>query len=286
MRKTHFTSNIIRIGVSLFIVLVAALLLCGVAPLVEAVNSANEQTTADLVTLVPESVENQLVPTTLIYIKSNDVDKLQALINEMEDRQDNAHIMEESARALGYAEGHPVIELAQQEWWEAEHIKQQYINQLIQLEEAKQALRSQKSNEYPAAATIWYYFKDLGYNDYVCAGILGNLMAEVGGHTLDIQYWLSSRTYYGMCQWNRIYYPGVVNADLEGQCDFLRDTIKTELDIYGRCYKTGFKYNDFLALTDERSSALCFAKAYERCGSDSYATRQNNATTAYNYFAD
>ena len=50
----------------------------------------------------------------------------------------------------------------------------------------------EKSEEYESATFIWRYFKDKGYSDYAIAGILGNIMAEVGGQTLYIQYWLSS----------------------------------------------------------------------------------------------
>ena len=41
-------------------------------------------------------------------------------------------------------------------------------------------------DEYPEAYKIWHYLKKLGYNDYVCAGIMGNIMAECGGQTLNI----------------------------------------------------------------------------------------------------
>ena len=40
--------------------------------------------------------------------------------------------------------------------------------------------------------------KELGWNDYVCAGIVGNLMAEVGGQTLNIDPQLGN-SYYGIC---------------------------------------------------------------------------------------
>ena len=128
--------------------------------------------------------------------------------------------------------------------------------------------------------------KDLGWNDYVCAGIMGNLMAEVGGQTLDIQYWLQGNGYYGMCQWNKAYRSGVWGADLTGQCDFLRDTIKYEIDTFGYAYKKGFNLNSFLALSNERDAALAFAKCYERCGSGTYTIRQNNAEKAYDYFVN
>jgi hypothetical protein len=141
----------------------------------------------------------------------------------------------------------------------------------------------QKEEEYPTATYIWTYFKDLGYSNQVCAGILGNIMAETRGNTLDIQATISGNGYYGICQWNKAY-SNVWGASLEEQCDYLRDTIEYEFDTFGYVYKRNFDYNSFLDLTDIKSAALAFAKCYERCGSGSYYTRQQNAIAAYNYF--
>jgi hypothetical protein len=152
----------------------------------------------------------------------------------------------------------------------------------IQAEEAKWA---KKTAEYPSATKLWRYMKNLGWNDYVCAGIMGNIMAEVGGQTLDIRYTLSSSGYYGMCQWSRGY-SEVWGAGLETQCDFLRDTIKYEFDTYGFKYQKGFNFNSFLNMNDAQQAALAFAKSYERCASKSYNIRQKNALKAYDYFVN
>ena len=142
--------------------------------------------------------------------------------------------------------------------------------------------------KYPIAIEIWNYLKDLGYNDYVCAGILGNIMAEVGGNTLYIQYWLydSSYTHYGMCQWNVNYYNEVKGTDLYSQLDFLMKTIKYEIDTFGFKYQKGFKYEDFINLTNYEEAALVFAKSYERCAAKHYRVRQTNAKVAYEYFVN
>ena len=57
---------------------------------------------------------------------------------------------------------------------------------------------------YDQARQVWNYLRDLGLNQYVCAGIIGNIMAEVGGQTLDISRWpiYSQNGYYGICQWS------------------------------------------------------------------------------------
>lgn len=138
--------------------------------------------------------------------------------------------------------------------------------------------------EYPEAEFIWQYLHDIGFNDYVSAGIIGNMMVESGGHTLAIQPEVETKIYYGICQWMKKYYPDVIGVSLEAQCDYLRDTIQYEIDTFGSCYSKGFKYADFIALENERDAALAFAKSYERCGSDGYILRQDCAETALEYF--
>lgn len=137
-----------------------------------------------------------------------------------------------------------------------------------------------KAVEYEYANYIWNYLQDLGYNDYVCAGILGNIMVEVGGGTLALQPTIENKYHYGICQWNKKYYSDVVGSSLEAQCDFLRDNIEYEINTFGKKYD----YKSFIALQDEQEAALVFAKSYERCGSGGYNKRQNCATTAYKYF--
>lgn len=239
-------------------------------------------------------------------------EELTTLITETQSIKDNAHIMADSARVLGWENNDKLIKELQEMWHEADEDQVKYQGYLDEIlaneaeaarkaeeerlaaeaaqkaaeEEARRAEEAKwatKAAEYPAATQIWRYMKAQGWNDYVCAGIMGNLMAEVGGQTLDIRYTLSSSGYYGMCQWSRGY-SQVWGAGLETQCDFLRDTIKYEFDTYGFKYQKGFNFNSFLNMTDAQQAALAFAKSYERCGSGSYGVRQKNALKAYNYF--
>lgn len=224
-------------------------------------------------------------------------EELTILITEAQSIKDNAHTMADSARALGWEEDDKLIKELQEKWRKADEDQKNYQGQLdkILADEAEAARKAEeeriaaeakwatKAAEYPAATQIWRYMKAQGWNDYVCAGIMGNLMAEVGGQTLDIRYTLSSSGYYGMCQWNRGC-SQVWGAGLETQCDFLRDTIKYEFDTYGFKYQKGFNFNSFLNMTDAQQASLAFAKSYERCASGSYGVRQKNAVKAYNYF--
>lgn len=161
----------------------------------------------------------------------------------------------------------------------------------IEAEEARiEAMWSEKSGEYPVATQVWRYMKEeLGWNDYVCAGVMGNMMAEVGGQTLNLQPYLyghSGANYYGLCQWSSRYYPSIQGADVDAQLDFLASTVKKELDTYGYLFRSGLDYEAFCNLTDAEDAAMAFAKAYERCGSGSYGVRQRNAINAYNYFVE
>lgn len=203
-------------------------------------------------------------------------------IKAQQERMAAAHDMAEAARKLGYQENHSVIRLAQQEWWEA-HDRAAEYKALQAIEEEKWET---KREEYLEATYVWEYLHNYGYNDYVCAGIIGNIMVEVGGYTLAIQPYLSSNTYAGMCQWSLRYRPEAKGLNLEEQCVFLTDTIESEFATFAWIYQSGFSYEAFKNMTDYEDAALAFAKVYERCGSGSYYLRQQCAATAYDYFVN
>lgn len=208
----------------------------------------------------------------------DDMDELLSLMKPYTDKINSARKMEEAALELGYSENHYVIQLAKQEYQEAQEACAPYQ----EIYDSLEARWSEKEAEYPEATQIWTYLKNLGYNDYVCAGILGNIMAEAGGNTLNIQP-LVQGGFYGICQWNQAY-SEVWGASLEEQLDFLRDTIEYELDTFGYAYGKDFDYGAFLQLTDEKDAALAFSKCYERNAPSSYNIRQVNATKALEYF--
>ena len=193
-------------------------------------------------------------------------------------------MMETAAFGLGYDEDHDVIKLALEEWAKANE-QRAYFQSLLDEILAEEARWEARKKAYPEATTVWLYLKDLGYNDYVCAGILGNMMAECGGNTLNLKTTVISGdgNYYGICQWSRGY-TDVWGRDLEGQLKFLKGNIQYQFKTFGNLYKSGFTYKKFLALTSCHDAALAFAKVYERCGSGSYGVRQDNAMKAYNYY--
>ena len=218
-------------------------------------------------------------------IKDYSLMELEMLIIEYSNIQYNAHELAESARALGWPETSEPIIYAQIEWGNAQMAidvyQKAYDEKLAKIEEMEW---EKKKREYPEATQVWLYMKDLGWNDYVCAGIMGNLMAETGGQTLNLNPKLYTNNYYGICQWNKNHKSKIWGKSLQKQLEYLESNIKSEFDTYGSIYKKGFDFNAFLALENEQEAALAFAKSYERCGSAYYEVRQKNAIKAYNYF--
>ena len=216
-------------------------------------------------------------------IESTSKEELEKELERCERRMKAANLILEGCEMIGYEENHPVVDLANREYSNAEEDYNYYKPIYDEIVEQEAWLR--RAEEYPAATEVWLYCKNvLGYNDYVIAGIMGNLMSEVGGQTLNLDYTAQNNSYYGMCQWKKATYSEIVGADLNIQCEFLGSTIEYEFDTFGKAYASNFDYEAFLALDDERAAALAFAKCYERCGSGSYKVRQNNAEFAYEYF--
>ena len=143
-----------------------------------------------------------------------------------------------------------------------------------------------EEKEYETATIIWDYLLEQDYSETIAAAILGNIMAEVGGQTLDIDATIGSRDYYGICQWSYKYCPDVFDKDLEEQLDYLNKTMEKEFNTFGSQYKSNFKFSDFLEMTDVREAALAFSKCYERNAPGSYSVRQENAVVAYEYFVE
>ena len=139
------------------------------------------------------------------------------------------------------------------------------------------------------ASQVWTYLKSYGYSDSVAAGIIGNMMRECGGDTLDLDWDIvghyNGDEFYGLCQWCLRYTPaGFKNSTIKEQCDYLHRTIESEFATYGVNYN-GITYSEFLK-ADTRTAAIAFERVYERCGdyANEDTRRANNAETAYKKF--
>ena len=204
------------------------------------------------------------------------------------DKMNLTHQYADFARSQGFKEDSNLILSLQEDWWTYYSIYKFYSDEYIETEPETKWVSDEKFEEYPAASEIWIYLKEQGYNDYVCAGIIGNIMAECGGNTLQITPVIYSpgNYFYGICQWNRTYYSEVFNLELQEQLNFLMSNIEYEMNTFGYAFRNNFGYDEFLQLENEQDVALAFAKCYERCDKAHYAVRQTNATIAYNYFVD
>lgn len=215
----------------------------------------------------------------IIKDETNDISEIQYYMIVYTERKDQAHNMAEAARALGYENSHPVIALAQAEWGLANDAYNYYKN----LYDTKYGV---KQEEYPVAAGVWEQLKSFGWSNEVAAGIMGNMMAECGGNTLYLQPEIvsSNGLYYGLCQWQHGY-ADVWYTDQYEQVNFLRSTIEYEMNTYGRNYKWGFGYEDFLEL-NEKEVAEAFLRCYERGSTATLNQRKANAEYVLEFFTE
>lgn len=140
--------------------------------------------------------------------------------------------------------------------------------------------------EYYYATNVWKYLRQRNFSQEVACGIIGNMMVETSGGTLDLKpsVYSPSGNYYGLCQWSQKYYPETKDLSFECQLDYLVNSMPWEFNTFGWLYKDVFDYEDFLTVDDPAKAALAFAKSYERCGPASYELRQEAALKAYEYF--
>lgn len=139
--------------------------------------------------------------------------------------------------------------------------------------------------EYYYAAMTWQSLRELGYSETVAAAIIGNMMVETAGGTLNLKphIYSSGKSFYGLCQWSLYYRPNVAGMQFEDQIIYLYNDMEKEFENFGFCYKKNFTYEDFLIMEDVGDAAVAFAKVYERC-SGHYDYRATCAEKAYEYF--
>lgn len=214
-------------------------------------------------------------------------EELNELIVECQQVKENAATMAASARQLGWTDESELIQELKSKWHTADS-QEIYYKEQLELLLVKEARWEEKKREFPNAVHVWEVLQEQGYNDYVCAGIIGNMMAEAGGQTLNIQsdLYSSTGTFYGICQWHISYYSSIRGSSLDEQLQFLLSNIKEEFDTFGFLYQKNFNFDKFLELEDAAATAKAFAQVYERCASSTYNIREKHAITAYTYFTN
>lgn len=199
--------------------------------------------------------------------------------------QEAAEMVVSGLYILGYEENHPAMVLAINDLEMATANVAYYQEEFNKWEEIhKWEIRAE---EYPVATKVWLFLKEeLGYSDAACAGIIGNMMAECGGHTLNLQWNLYNASYhYGLCQWSSKYYPEMQGANLEEQLAFMAVSFPKIIDQYGYLYQSGMKHEQFKIMDDCGDAAIAFCTIYERPGGNQNY-RRSLAEKAYNYFTN
>ncbi len=160
---------------------------------------------------------------------------------------------------------------------------------LLELQE--QYLWDYRAFEYPVATYVWLHMKnEFGWNDIVCAGVMGNLMAECGGcWTQDLDWTLKGSSGLGMVQWigsrrTEITSKYGSSPTIDQQLQFMYD------ELYGLDGVTKQVTNSQLkkimeAITPE-DCAFAFASYYERCSEQYRSPRKVYARIAYEYFVE
>lgn len=159
-----------------------------------------------------------------------------------------------------------------------------YQEQIVELEEEAQRW-AKKAKEYPIATYVWLYMKNnFGWSDVVCAGVMGNIMGEIG-RDMKFEKW-NHRIPYGMFQWlggrrqdiHRIYGE---EPSIDEQLEFMFD------ELYGtdgvRQQLSDAKREKILNGKTPESVAQMFCDWFERPGGTGRC-RQGYARRAYEYF--
>ena len=150
-------------------------------------------------------------------------------------------------------------------------------------------------SEYPEATRVWYYMKDVfGWSNELCAGVMGNIMAEIGGGSPEgamnfgDKWQVDKSTGLGMFQWTggrrrlikEIYGE---HPTIEQQLEYMRNEL---FGINGIGSQVGSNLDKIINANSPEQIAYNFARYFERCNSAYYNARKGYARFAYNYFVD
>lgn len=147
-------------------------------------------------------------------------------------------------------------------------------------------------DKYPEARAIWNYLKDYGFSDYVAAGIIGNMVAEVGDPStkepvFDLDWENNSGYEIGLCQWTSGRKATIMKLygkvpDIGDQIQFIYDEMLGNNGVTRQI--TEKQYQEIISADSPSKAAYLFALYFERCAKGSYKARQFKAEQAYEYF--
>ena len=292
--------NIITLIITLFVLLGCITTVYAIASTSNNNNQVNETTFSedyipsettfpvDTKPTKPETVVIVLESVVVERVEPTTYDEANALLEKAIARQELTNTVYQGLITLGYADDHPAVVMVKTDIENA-NADVAYYQEQFEIWEEKHKWEVRES-EYPVATQVWLYMKnELGYSDVVCAGIMGNMMAECGGcWTADLD-WEAGKTGgpYGMIQWlggRKIQLFSIYgkNPSIEDQLNFMHD------ELYGTDGVTKQVTNNQLdkimnADTPEEC-AFAFATYFERCGEQHRAQRRGYARRAYEYF--
>lgn len=165
-----------------------------------------------------------------------------------------------------------------------------------ELEECKTLLADENARwmrryeEYNTATEVWTCMKSFGWNDIVCAGIMGNLMAETGGSgTFNLTWDSNTSSGYGLIQWTDTRRDAIKEKygefpTVKEQMQFVHD------ELYGtngvKRQVGDYEFNAIMNAKTPEDCAYAFACYFERCHPDYREMRRDYGRWAYNYFVD
>ena len=286
------------------LVAILSLLCAGLVAMIAITASANQDMPAEPVATISEayipSESSEPVLETepeeeIIILENVEVERVEpATLDEantaLEDaifRRDTTKSVYEGLLLLGYDTEHPAVVMAKTDFENAEADVEYYTEQqLIRQEEENWRVRAE---EYPVATQAWLYMKnELGFSDVVCAGIMGNMMAECGGcWTSDLDWDVHSSSGFGMIQWlggrkQQLFSIYGSNPSVENQLDFVKDELYGTNGVTKQV--TDSQLDKIINAETPEDCAYAFACYYERCGEDHRWVRRDYARRAYEYF--
>lgn len=188
---------------------------------------------------------------------------------------------------LGYAEDHPAAVMAKTDMENAQADVVYYQEQFEIFEEIRKW--EVRASEYPVATEVWLYMKnEFGWNDIVCAGIMGNMMAECGGcWTSDLDWDVNSSSGFGMIQWlgsrkKQLFSIYSKKPSIENQLNFMKDELYGTNGVDKQVSEK--ELNKIMNAETPEECAFAFASYFERCSEEHRAPRRGYARTAYEYF--
>lgn len=243
---------------------------------------------ADTKPTEPEVIVIVLDTVVIEHVEPTTYDEANFSLEKAIARQETAQSVYNGLITLGYAEDHPAVVMAKTDIENA-NADVVYYQEQFEIWEEKHKWEV-RASEYPVATQVWLYMKnELGYSDIVCAGIMGNMMAECGGcWTSDLDWELGkSGGSYGMIQWlggrkQQLFSIYGNNPSIEDQLNFMHNELYGTNGVTWQVSQS--QLNKIMNAETPEECAFAFATYFERCGEDYRAPRRGYAKRAYEYF--